>query len=171
MTTLVQKPGVILPFFSGQSSFTSSSTSGSNSLHNWFSKLTSTNDPSKGISPWALYQERNRINGLSKLTDNWDTFGSARPNQAAIQYALVQIEQLFQLATSTGRPWIEPHITASESGEVVFEWWSNDHKLTVYVGSVSAEFIQVWGLDIVNEMSDGAIKSNNFQNLWKWLHT
>lgn len=169
MTTLAQKPGVSIPLFSRQSSFTRSSDQDTSVLQQLISRFIS--NPSDGISQLALYQERGRINALGNLADNWDSFGSAKPNPASIQNALVQIESLYQSATSTGLPWIEPHISASEIGDVVFEWWCNDHKLTVYVGPDSLEYIQVWGLDIVNEMSDGIIQGNIFQILWQWLRS
>ncbi len=44
---------------------------------------------------------------------------------------------------------------ADAEGEVVFEWWHGNKKLTVYIGDDSAEYVQVWGTDRHSEMSDG----------------
>lgn len=118
----------------------------------------------------TLYSARASLTRLTSLNEDWDGYGSARPNSVAIQHALGVIETLYQNAVSTGLPWMQPHITASEEGDVVFEWWNGAHKLTVYVGPESAEYIQVWGPDIAKNMADGRLVGERFQGLWRWLH-
>jgi hypothetical protein len=66
--------------------------------------------------------------------------------------------------------WIEPLINFSTQGEIVFEWWFQQKKLTVYIEAEGAEYIKVWGGDIDNEMEDGAANHiPTIENLWCWL--
>lgn len=73
-------------------------------------------------------------------------------------------------SNSEDRMWIEPNVTASEEGDVVFEWWHHTKKLTVYIGNQSAEYVKVWGTDINSDMSDGdANPISTCRSLWEWL--
>lgn len=113
------------------------------------------------------------IGRLSQLNDDWDGCGSTKPNPAAIQRAMTMLEGFYRTASVAGGApyqWVAPHISASEDGEVVMEWWSGAHKLTVYVGETSAQYLKVWGTNITTQMADGAIEGNQFQGLWLWLN-
>lgn len=133
-------------------------------------------DPLRGLHDAAgldrvlLSSLKQAVNQLSNLGENWDGFGSAKPKLASIRYATICAELLFLEASATGLPWSQPHVSASEEGDVVFEWWSGAHKLTVYANEAGADFIQVWGPDIVEDMKDGPIENGTFEGLWRWLH-
>ena len=80
-------------------------------------------------------------------------------------------KQAMAIFESVG-PWATPSVTASGRGEVVFEWWNDERKLTVYVpaaGNVS--YVKVWGLDVETEMEDGELPptSRALGDLWAWL--
>lgn len=65
--------------------------------------------------------------------------------------------------------WSEPLVNISDS-ELVFEWWHDGKKITVYFSETDAEFIKVWGADIDNEMEEGIAETNDqIESLWKWL--
>jgi len=65
--------------------------------------------------------------------------------------------------------WSEPLVNISGS-EIVFEWWHDAKKITVYFSETNAEFIKVWGADIDNEMEEGIAETNDqIEALWKWL--
>ena len=124
---------------------------------------------STGIERIALNSLKQAVNNLSDLGEDWDGFGSAQPKAASVRYATILVESLFQEASSTRLPWIQPHVTASEEGNVVFEWWNGVHKLTGYANESGADYIQVWGPDIVLNMKDGPIEIGTFEGLWRWL--
>jgi hypothetical protein len=68
--------------------------------------------------------------------------------------------------------WSSPHITLSESGEVVFEWWHDSKKVTLYFGHATPEYIKVWGTDIDTEMESGTLSDGwNVTAIWLWLHS
>ena len=131
------------------------------------------NDPYRGvkssITNLSLQGIRLKLTALQGLPEDWDGAGSAKPNPLAISNAMNWLEQMYSQIVSTQLEWRTPHITASEDGEVVFEWWDGDHKLTVYFGAEKSEFIQVWGTHIKNEMADGQLEANGILGLWKWL--
>jgi hypothetical protein len=65
--------------------------------------------------------------------------------------------------------WSEPLVNISGS-EIVFEWWYDAKKVTVYFYETNAEFIRVWGADIDNEMEEGVAETNDqIEFLWQWL--
>lgn len=81
-----------------------------------------------------------------------------------------------------GATWTEPHVTANngyatgapQCGEVVFEWWKAERKLTVYIKpegpSGEVTYVQSWGPNIHTQMCGGEV-TNDEQGalLWAWL--
>jgi len=61
----------------------------------------------------------------------------------------------------------KPHITISENDEIVFEWWNNDKKLTIYFGN-EIEYLKVKNVyDITNGILN---KDENLKELFEWLY-
>lgn len=82
------------------------------------------------------------------------------------------LEQLHAIAIENRLWWHEPLVNISIDAEVVFEWWHEHKKLTVYILGDTAEYIKVWGPDIDNEMQEGLAKSSaEITSLWKWIAT
>jgi hypothetical protein len=114
-----------------------------------------------------------RIQKLSWLQNNWDGFGSAKPNPVSIQLAGSSVVGFFDAATKlTEYGWSDPHVSANESGDVVFEWWQGSKKITLYVRPIATDFVLVWGDNMDTEMDEGTIITlENFADIWNWLHT
>jgi hypothetical protein len=92
------------------------------------------------------------------------------PSKSAIFHARFVIREFRSAIVNDGGLWIAPHITASEGGEIVFEWWLGSRKLTIYCGERNVEYIQVWGIDIDSEMNEGTLAfPGDFRQLWNWL--
>lgn len=135
------------------------------------------NDPYLGVKETAdvtylvLQGLKQKLRALRFLPEDWDGHGSAKPNPLAIENAQGWLERIYSQTIEAELEWRAPHITASEDGEVVFEWWRGDHELTLYFGADhQAEFIQVWGTHIKNEMADGQLDEPiGILTLWKWL--
>ncbi len=118
----------------------------------------------------GMMRERSKLDNLSRLPDDWDGNGSARPERLALVNARLWLDAIFAVSTSTPFFWIPPHISASESGEIVFEWWWKHRKLTIYFGTNNIEYIKVWGPDIDNEMEMGVLSNaSEFAGYWNWL--
>ena len=111
-----------------------------------------------------------RIRGLMTWEAGWNGYGAPAPNSRAVEHALGWVRALYNDMSDLGLSWIEPNVTASADGEVVFEWWSGGKKLTVYVGDGSAEYVQVWGADVDQEMAEGNAESRDARRqLWRRL--
>jgi hypothetical protein len=119
-----------------------------------------------------LRAERLRLERLSALNENWDGHGSAAPSQRAISKASKDVlPQLYQAISTEANGWTTPHITASEAGEIVLEWWHRERKITLDISSAGVEYFKIGGLDIDNEMEGGEILSErDFLPVWTWLH-
>jgi hypothetical protein len=110
------------------------------------------------------------IHDLSTWPEGWNGYDALPPNYEAIQYSSHWIELFYQEVMGLPLDWLEPNVTASAEGEVVFEWRHGVKSLTIYVGDQSAEYGKDWGADINTEMEDGLANSPTIrQALWKWL--
>src|SRR5947209_4094563 len=85
----------------------------------------------------------------------WNSYDAIVPSHEAVLRAEDWIVKLFLAVADLGRVWINPNVTASADGEVVFEWWYGQKKLTVYVSDESVDYVQVWGTNIDSEMAEG----------------
>lgn len=111
-----------------------------------------------------------RLHSLLSWEDDWNGYDALAPDHNAIVHAQRWLLKLFRTVKELDLIWLKPNVTASQDGEVVFEWWYGTKKLTVYIGEQSAEYVQVWGADINSEMSDGDAGSDDIcQSLWLWL--
>lgn len=123
----------------------------------------------------VLSRTYDAISKVARREKSWDERGSAKPDGRAIQLSMALIQSFYSHAMAagdiTGQAWLNPHVSSSEDGEVVFEWWKDSHKLTIYVGPDSAEFLKIWGPNMATQMADGALLGAQFQGLWLWLNS
>ena len=137
-------------------------------------------DPLTGLSGLSqlrtlvLNATQQELRSLGQRADNWDGAGSLRPDDRAIGQSLALIQIMYEEATATEFAWARPHVSSSEEGEIVLEWWRNAHKLTVYIGARSIECIKVWGSNIADEMESvslgGEVFGDAFRDFWRWLY-
>ena len=97
--------------------------------------------------------------------------GASRvPTQRAVELASEWLWLTFDRANKLGG-WSRPHISSTESGEVVFEWWHNHRNLTLYFSDDGAEYIDAWGPDMDHEMQAGPLTNWSFSNAWLRLQS
>ena len=115
--------------------------------------------------------EERRVHALAKPSGTEDPTHDFRPTEVAVLAAQEWLQPLRETAPLAGALWKTPHISASECGEVTFEWWRDDRKVTLYFGGGAPEYVKVWGPDIVHQMESGALQSSDsFRSLWSWLN-
>jgi hypothetical protein len=118
----------------------------------------------------ALKQSLAQLQSLLTWEAGWNGYDALPPGSEVVARAEDWIVKLFLAVADLGRIWIHPNVTASADGEVVFEWWYGQKKLTVYVTDESVDYVQVWGTDMDTEMSDGnAEPLSTCRSLWLWL--
>ncbi len=124
----------------------------------------------KRLARERLWNTLTQVYNLLTWDTDWNSYDACPLGYDAVIYADQWIIQMFLEAVALDRIWIEPNVTASEEGEVVFEWWHGSKKLTVYIGNQSAEYLKVWGTDINSAMADGdANPISTCRSLWEWL--
>lgn len=124
----------------------------------------------KRLARETLWITITKLYHLLTWENGWNGYHSCAPEYDAVIYADQWIVQMFLEAIALDSIWIEPNVTASEEGEVVFEWWYGTKKLTIYIGNQSAEYVKVWGTDINSDMSDGDARPiSTCRSLWEWL--
>jgi hypothetical protein len=127
---------------------------------------------------WGLQTARYAVQGaeaqlrrIGEFAPNWDGAGSPAPGRGAIFNASTNLPALYLASRVTPHRWRSPHVSASEQGEVSFEWWRDERKLTMYFGDDTIKVIKVWGPHIHDEMEEVDLHDPvNFSPLWAWLH-
>lgn len=80
------------------------------------------------------------------------------------------MESFSQQVQPQGLPWLPPHVTSSQEGKIVFEWWNGTRQLTIYIEAERADFIQMGELDGDGPTCDGdAMPQDTRHKLWLWL--
>jgi hypothetical protein len=111
-----------------------------------------------------------RLEALRERPAGWNGYDALAPDPGAISFAEAWLSDLYQEVTAQGAVRLAPHVTSSAEGEVVFEWWNDSRKLTVYCTSGDASFVKDWGPDMVTQMEDGdATAPTARQEFWRWL--
>lgn len=135
-------------------------------------------DRSASAKDPLIYEVHRQLDQVERLGNNWDDQGSLSPDPIATVNARQFVEDLFRQTVASAEfqtqdqvqtYWQRPHISANEDGEIVFEWWNADRKLTVYIGRDQLHYIKSWGPDVMNEMEDGALPEDKMPLLWEWL--
>jgi hypothetical protein len=79
----------------------------------------------------------NRVQSLTLREANWNGYDALPPDAGAVAFAEVSLLDLYREVKERGAPWHPPHVTSSAEGEVVFEWWNDAKKLTIYCTTVT----------------------------------
>lgn len=112
------------------------------------------------LSSWSYSPAHKTHRRIAELGSDNETY----------KYTIEWLKQLRKLVAADQMWWGEPLVNLSFDSEIVFEWWHETKKLTVYILGNTAEYIKVWGTDIDNEMEDGTSSSPaQLTDLWKWL--
>ena len=122
------------------------------------------------VSDLAHHATIQAIRKLLSFRDNWDRHGSPAPRRESVNSALDVVKVFRDSVVRSDGSWTRPHVSANEEGNVVFEWWRGERKLTIYVRSAHVAYIKVWGVDIDTEMEDGRVTDAGFGSLWTWLN-
>ncbi len=111
-----------------------------------------------------------KIIDLLTWPEGWNGNDVAAPNPNAVGHALSLIKDMYEDALATGEEWHNPHVTADEDGDVMFEWWNGGKGLTIYVSEGSVSYLIAWGTNMIDQMEDGeATTSETRRRLWAWL--
>jgi hypothetical protein len=111
-----------------------------------------------------------RVQALGNREADWNGYGALPPEPQAVTFAESWLAALYQQVEERGALWLAPHVTSSAEGEVVFEWWNDPKKLTVYCTAEDASYLKSWGPDMITEMQEGdAATPEAREQLWSWL--
>jgi hypothetical protein len=111
-----------------------------------------------------------KLQRIAEREDNWDGKGSLKPNIVALSKAHITLERFLKAVVSSGRLWKKPFVSSEENGQITVQWNSGEHELHIEIDDKGAEYIKVWGVNIVHEMHVGLLKQRDFLNLWDWLN-
>lgn len=107
---------------------------------------------------------------LQARRERRDDYDAVAPNPDSIGHALRWIRDMHDDALKTGEEWLRPHVSTDEDGDVAFEWWRADKKLTIYIGPETAEYIKVERPVTTSDLIDGRAETpEDRRTLWRWL--
>lgn len=125
---------------------------------------------SEQAARYFVLLSQERVRQVGKLKQNWDGANSSRPNAESVANASARLPEIYRVVGGVGS-WEAPHVSASEEGEITFEWWRKDRKLTLYFSAVRMEVIKVWGEDIHDEMDAVSLNAvTDFAEVWSWFN-
>lgn len=108
---------------------------------------------------------------VSNRAGDWDGCGSAKPMEAASSRAFAEVTGFIDAAFDAELGWQDPHVGSNEIGEISFEWWRGEKKLTTYIGPVEIRYVCSWGADINHTMDAGVLPPEGFLQKWRWFRT
>ncbi len=111
------------------------------------------------------------IDSLKDLKAGWNGYDVAAPRIEAIHDATEWIERMYEEVVRSKMPWVRPHVSADEGGDVTFEWWNSDKGLTIYVSAHDGvSYLKDWGPDMVDDMEDGPVSTpEERRDIWAWF--
>lgn len=75
-----------------------------------------------------------------------------------------------QSVLDSKQKWLVPHVTTEGDGNIVFEWFNDPKKLSVFVDEFELSYLKVWGINIHSDMEYGDIIAlDEFCDLWFWF--
>ena len=120
--------------------------------------------------PIELLETMDELDDLRGLPSGWNGYDVAAPSRTAIQAAIPWVQMYYSEAMEETGRWIEPHVTADETGEVMFEWSNEDKALTAYVSEDEVTLARDWGPDIETEMESVVNPQTELRReWWAWL--
>lgn len=118
--------------------------------------------------PNRFPETERKIADLMTWPEGWDGYDAPKPNPVSVRRARSWAEELYR--DLSAELWIEPHISADEDGDVVFEWRRNSRKLVAYVSPQAVEYLKIEGPAVTSDIADGTIESpSDYRTLWRWL--
>lgn len=123
-----------------------------------------------GLRRPVLCDLQDKVAGLALWGSNWEDYEGEPPAEDTIRLAISWLTALFEDAYDSYQPWVDPHMTASEDGEIVFEWWRDDRKLTVYFLAPEIESTMRWGTPPSLFREETSVQSSqDRRRVWAWL--
>jgi hypothetical protein len=111
-----------------------------------------------------------KVEALRTWGKDWEEEEVSPPSDATLQRARQWLKEMYRDVASDRRAWLEPMITASEEGEVAFEWWCSDRKLTVYISETGVTVTKLTGLHPPFQIEDESANTRpRRRKLWSWL--
>lgn len=108
------------------------------------------------------------IRRLQERPHNWDGYGSEPAKHDSVSDALSFV---IEVADHIKADWINPVVGLSEDGNVTFEWWNGNKKLTLYIRPGEIDYVASWGPNIETQMESGLLDAAQFLPKWRWLWT
>ncbi len=110
------------------------------------------------------------IAALEHIDTDWDGTEGETPSPITIVTAQGMLTSLAALVAREHMPWIDPHISVTPFGDIIFEWWGEDKQLSIYISGDEAEYIQTWGEDDSVDQIDGDATSDETRwKFWSWF--
>lgn len=88
----------------------------------------------------SLDEARQQTYDLRFLLHGWNGYDAQAPSETSVDQALRWLVSSYTECKDAGIRWHKPNISASAEGEVVFEWWTSNRSLLVYVEDNSVTY-------------------------------
>ena len=114
---------------------------------------------------------RSKVKAIFRsFIQNIDGANDVVPDETTIRSAEKWLSELEKNVTLRKMNLDAPLINIGVENEIVFEWWCDNRKITLYISNNTIEYLKSWGASITDEMEDGEIHTfEDTISLWHWL--
>lgn len=109
-----------------------------------------------------------RLSAIKNWKINWDGFNSSKPKVQSIKTAQLFLLKLSDTLFEYNVLMQKPIINADEEGNIICEWWEENHKLTV---EIDGEIINITKINISKTpiKIENSLLQNDFANILLWF--
>jgi hypothetical protein len=146
----------------------SAGTAGSSWIRSSELPISITYDPVSVPPSTELDKTIDEIRELRWLPAGWNGYNVPSPKYDDTEAAVSWVEDMYGDVVEVGKEWIEPHVTADETGDVMLEWSKGDRELTAYISQQEVYLARDWGPDMESEMEGVDDPGPETRRAW-WL--
>lgn len=120
--------------------------------------------------PESLLRIYRMLDAMKTWEEGWNSYDALPPNPLALDKARAWITEFYVFAADPH--WIQPNVTASAHGDIVFDWCNGKKDLEIIIDEDGETiwYLKVWGPDVRSEMEDGDIKTiEDAGSAYSWL--
>ncbi len=122
------------------------------------------------VLPRELLATMDELEELRELPPGWNGYDVSAPSPTAINTARIWVQTFYWEALEAAGSWIMPHVTADETGEVMFEWSKGNKALTAYVAENEVTLARDWGPNVETQMETELDPTAEIdRQWWAWL--
>lgn len=111
-----------------------------------------------------------RLAVIAQREDNWDGYGSKKPNELTINSAEHFIKELLDIDVISARlPQLDPFICSDEDGYITIECYNGKRSLCFNIQEDETKYTKIWKISANTMTQTDSLNQDNYLPLWEWF--